>query len=170
MKVCQTDRLYHYLLNGEESIDAILAEGLLPLSALPNDPRWVSVAEYFPNLFESLYTLFAKPILIDPYRNSGIFLTPIDFRAMPDQPLSNCRRIAVPVTAMDLTMATITYEWAAKRVVLALSPTSLAQVRDLWTDDLVQDWFGRDQHRLFFFVPQVVTYQGNIPIQRSWVE
>ena len=170
VKVCTTDRLYHYLFNGEESIDAILAEGLLPLSALSNQPRWLSLNQRFPDLFKSLYTLFAEPILKEPYRNSGIFLTPIDFRKMPDQPLSGFRRIVVPTTALDATMTTITYEWMAKRVVMAFSQTSLEQVRDLWTDDLVRSWFGRDRYRLFFSVPQVVSYQGNVPIQHSWVE
>lgn len=38
MEVCHTDRLYHYILNGDGAIDAIVEKGLLPLSAMPDHP------------------------------------------------------------------------------------------------------------------------------------
>lgn len=99
-----------------------------------------------------------------PYGNSGIFLTPIDFRALPDQSLSRYRRLTIPLAAIKPTEAAVTYEWEATRIVLPLSEETLKEVQNRWTADVVRTWFGRDRHRLFFHVPQVVTYQERIPI------
>ena len=170
MEVCHTDRLYHYILNGDEAIDAIVEQGLLPLSAMPDHPRWLSVRTLYPHHFESLHKLFAEPVAATPCRNSGIFLTPIDFRALPDQSLSRYRRLTIPLAAIKPTEAAVTNEWEATRIVLPLSEDTLKEVQNRWTADVVRTWFGRDRHRLFFHVPQVVTYQERIPIPSEWVD
>lgn len=35
MKICRSDRLFHYLLGSEENLPLIVERGILPLSAFP---------------------------------------------------------------------------------------------------------------------------------------
>ena len=92
--VCSTDRLYHYLLGERADLAPILDHGLLPLSAMPQSARWQAVEAARPGIFRSLYGLFAEPLLGSEYRNSGVFLTPIDFRRLPDMTLALAPRLA----------------------------------------------------------------------------
>ena len=41
----------------------------------------------------------------------------------------------------------------------------------LWLAALVRSWSGRDQRKLFFYVPRVAVYRGGgIPVRPGWVE
>lgn len=170
MYVCRTDCVYHYLINDDSVADSIIQNGLLPLSSFPESPRWKLINQHLPGVFESLYTLFAEPILKKPYTNSGIFLTPIDFHQMTDLPIATCTRLSIPTSAIDADSASLTYELGGQRVVLAFDTQALREVQTQWTEDMVRAWFGRDNSRMFFYVPQVVTYQDRIPISADWVQ
>ncbi|HEX5502421.1 MAG TPA: hypothetical protein VFW96_07335 [Thermomicrobiales bacterium] len=84
MRVCNTDRLYHYLLGGADALPGICARGLLPLSAMPESPRWRTLEQVRPGFHREIYALFAEPVLGRPYRHSDVFFTPLDFRRLPD--------------------------------------------------------------------------------------
>jgi hypothetical protein len=171
MQVCRTDRLYHYLINGEEALSAILAAGLLPLSAMPESPRWQQLASVRPGFYRDLYAQFAEPVIRRPYSNSGIFLTPIEFRLLPGLALATALRIAVPLAAIERESAALTYEGGGERVILPLTPETLLETARQWPAEVVRAWFGRDRSKIFFHVPQVAAYQeGGIPVSPEWVE
>ena len=171
MQVCSTDHLYHYLINGEAVLSAILANGLLPLSAFPEGQRWRDLEAMRPGFYREIYALFAEPIVRRPYSNSGVFLTPIDFRLLPDLILARVTRIALPLVAIEHESAALTYVRDEERVTLPLSPESLAETARLWPAEAVRDWFARDRSKVFFYVPQVAAYQdGGIPVRPEWVE
>ena len=150
---------------------AILSSGLLPLSARPESERWQLLERARPGLYREFYALHFEAVLRRPYRNSGVFLTPIDFRRLPDLPLARTARVALPVSAIDQGSAVLTYEREGRRVTLLFTPESLTEAAQLWTDAAVREWFGRDPSRLFFFVPQVAVYpEGAIPVRPEWVE
>lgn len=174
MIVCETDRLYHYLLGGDEALPSILERGLLPLSAMPEHPRWQRSERALPAFYRQLYAQWAEPVLRRPYRHSGIFLTPIDFRRLPDLLLATRTRIVLPLSALDCQAATVTYEIDERRIVLPLTVENLEETARRWPADMVRAWFGRDRTKLFYFVPQVAVYQesgqGAIPVRPEWVE
>jgi hypothetical protein len=35
---------------------------------------------------------------------------------------------------------------------------------------MVSEWFGRDETKVFFYVPQLVTYQGRIHVEPEDIE
>ena len=171
MVVCRTDRLYHYLIGGEGALAAILERGLLPLSAQPESVRWRAIEREWPGFYRGIYATFAEPLLQRPYRHSGVFLTPIDFRRLPDLPLAATARIALPLAAVERDSAALTYVLEDRRLVLPLTPGTLAEAARRWPAAMVRAWFGRDQSKLFWFVLQVAVYQeGSIPIREEWVE
>lgn len=171
MWVCSTDCLYHYLLGEPAAAASILRTGLLPLSAMPDSARWREIEAARPGVFEQLYGLFAEPILRQPYRNSGVFLTPIDFRRLPETHLALAARFAVPVAALPLDRAALTYELDGRRHVLPVTPEHLEHAAAQWTAERVREWFGRDRSRMFFFVPQVAVYpESGIPVRPEWLE
>ncbi len=171
MNVCSTDHLFHYLLNGEGALEAILERGLLPLSAIPGSARWRRIEQEQPGFYRAIYATFAQPALQRPYRHSVVFLTPIDFRRLPDLPLATVARIVLPLSVVPCRDAALTYELDGRRVVLPLTPSTLEETARLWPAALVRSWFGRDQRKLFFYVPQVAVYQdGGIPVRPGWVE
>lgn len=171
MIVCSTDRLYHYLLDGDATLDSILEHGLLPLSDMPESERWQALERDMPGFYRDLYALFAEPVLRRPYSNSGVFLTPIDFRRMPDLPLAAHTRIAVPLAALDTWSAALTYELGGRRIVLPVSAATLEETARLWPEEMVRSWFGRDPGKLFLYVPQVASYrEGGIRVRPEWVE
>jgi hypothetical protein len=158
--VCSTDTLYHYLFNPDpDAISAILENGLHPLSDFPDSPRWKQIESVYPGFFEWLYEEFAEPVLKKPYTNSGIFLSPIDFRRMPDSFMHTKPRINVPLEHIDPQWAVLSYVIEEQRHSYALSPETLIMTAELWDEEMVAHWFGVDSNRLFFYVPQVVTYQ-----------
>lgn len=176
-RVCATDRLFHYLLNAadaeaeREVRERVLAGGLRPLSDFPESERWQRIQAMLPGFFELLYRLFAEPVLQRPYTNSGVFLTPIDFRRLPGSLLYARARFAVPLDAVDQAQAVVTWEWEGQRVSRPLSPESLEEAAGLWTADRVREWFGKDQSRLFYYVPQAAVYQdGGIRMRPEWWE
>lgn len=171
MQVCSTERLYHYLLNGEESLPAILANGLLPLSAMPESSRWRQLEAEHPGFYRGLYAQFAEAVLRRPYSNSGIFLTPIDFRLLPELALVRVARISFPLDAIERESAVLTYADDGARVALPLTPETLAATARRWPSEAVRAWFGRDRSKLFFHVPQVAVYrEGGIPVRAEWLE
>lgn len=106
-----------------------------------------------------------------PYTNSGVFLTPIDFRLMTGSPLSRHTRITIPLEAVDPDYSTLTYVLNDERVVLPLSVENLEQAALLWPEQRVREWFGKNPNMIFFYVPQVAVYrEGGISICPEWIE
>lgn len=171
MMVCCTDRLFHYLLGGDGALESILERGLLPLSSFPESERWRQIERVHPGFYKWIYETFAEPVIKKPYTNSGIFLTPIDFRRLPESSLARAARVVLPVSAIEPSSAGVTYELDGQRVVLPLSPDTLQETARLWPPDMVRNWFGRDRSKLFYHVPQVAAYQeGGIAVKPEWVE
>lgn len=148
------DLLYHYLLGGSEPQST-----LRPLSDFPDSERWLAVQRTVPGHYEALYRAWAEPVLLRQYPNSGVFLTPIDFRQVPGASLSDGSRVDIPLESVDPEWAVLTYEWRGERISRRLSRQALEDAAGLWHIDDIERWFGRDRERLFFYVPQVVTYQ-----------
>ncbi|MFO7274315.1 MAG: hypothetical protein DIU55_005550 [Bacillota bacterium] len=164
--VCRVDTLYHYLFGGEESLPGILSRGLLPLSAFPESERWQRLEP----IYRSLYAQWAEPLL-GPFRNSGVYFTPIDFRMLPGTFLHQRTRIAVPLSTIPADRAILTWELDGERTILPLSREALEQAAALWTVDLVRAWFARNPRMSFYYVPQVAVFpDGAIPVQPGWVE
>ncbi len=167
MAVCKTDRLYHYLLGGDSVLDSIRQQGLLPLSDLPPVEHWHETMAFYRALYEGL----VQPYLKKPWVNSGVFLTPIDFRAIPGSLLANRTRVAVPLSAIPVDSAVLTYQTDGPRTGMACTAENLKATADRWTAEMVQTWFGRDRTKLFFHVPQVAVYQlGGLRIDPAWIE
>jgi hypothetical protein len=169
MRVCSTEYLYHYLLNAQMGKpEQILENGLRPLSDFPETKQWQEIEANMPGFYRNLYQNIAEPILKKPYRNSGIFLTPIDFYPLGDT--LPRQRFRIAVDKIDPSWACLTYVINDQRVVLPFTAENLEQVAIEWTDEQVQRWFGIDPHRLFFYVPQIVTYQGYISVDVADLE
>jgi hypothetical protein len=161
--VIRTDVLFHYTLRPGFDPTAVFRKGLLPLSSL--DPV---AADASRGTRRELYVLFAAPVL-GPHgdRHSGIFLTPIDFnRIRGDGPnvawIKSFGRFQVPLTALESPVSVVTWGSPFPRTSLALSSSALAEAAHLWSSGLILQWFGRDRSRMFFHVPQVVTFQDVI--------
>lgn len=164
--VCREDLLYHYLLGGEDHLPSILENGLLPLSTFRDSERW----QRFGPFYRSLYAQWAEPLL-GPFRNSGVYFTPIDFRRLPGSFLYNRTRIAVPVASILADRSILTYELEGRRTVVPLTPAALEQAAATWTADLVNAWFNRNPRMAFYYVPQVAVFpDGGIAVQPDWVE
>ena len=171
MKICRSDRLFHYLLGSEENLPLIVERGILPLSAFPESEAWRRLEESLPGFYQAIYEAIGKPVLKRPYTNSGVFLTPIDFRLMPGSPLSRHTRITIPLEAVDPDYSTLTYVLNDERAVLPLSAENLEQAALLWPEQRVREWFGKNPNMIFFYVPQVAVYrEGGISICPEWIE
>ena len=169
VEVISQTRLFHYALTPQSDFEEIVHDGLRPLSDFPESERWRQIAAELPGFFERVYELVAAPVLETPYANSGIFLTPIDFRALPGSLLHDRPRVAVPIDRIDAQRAVVTWD-LGERVSLPFGPAALAQGAALWDAALVEEWFGRDQSRLFFHVPQVASYQERVRVEPGDVE
>src|SRR5436309_1449865 len=99
-QACRVDRLYHYFLNGEVDVAAIRSGGLLPLSARAESARWQQIEAARPGLYRDFYARYFEPVLRLPCRNSGNFVTPIDFRLLPGLPPARLARVALPLSAI----------------------------------------------------------------------
>ncbi len=173
MQVCSTEYVYHALLNTDDSIvDFILSNGLRPLSDFPDSPRWKQINEAMPGFFENLYQMIGQEVLNRPYRNAGVFVSPIDFKLMPNgSPMAKYTRVRIPIERIKPDDAVLTYVLDDKRVNLPLNTKNLQHCAEIWTAEMVQEWFGRDQSKIFYYVPQIAVYQeGGIPIQASDIE
>lgn len=172
MLVCSTDYLYHYTFNYEgDKTEEIIEQGLRPLSDFPDGDRWKQLEAQIPDFYKNLYAMLAEPILRKPYDNSGVFVTPIDFYKIEGTYLSDKPRFVIPIARIDPKLAIVTYVIDDERVSLPFSQDNLHAIRELWTKDLVSQWFARDKHKVFFYVPQVATYQqGGIPIETTDLE
>lgn len=172
-RVLAIDRLFHYVLQPHDGlVDEIVRNGLRPLSDLPTSDRWVALQRHRPGFFEDLYDAWARPVLGRPYPGrSGIFLTPIDFRRLPGIWLADRPRVAVPLDLIDRSWSCLTYGGDCPRTTLPLSPETLEEAAAYWSADRVRRWFGRDSTKLFYDVPQVVTYQPHgVPVGPADVE
>lgn len=168
--VLSTTHLFHYALEAAADLASIAEEGLRPLSDFPESDRWRQFDQHAPGFFEFLYRSLAEPLLGRPYERSGVFLTPIDFRLLPGSLLHARPRIRIPVARIDASAAIVTWVLDGERVTRPFGPESLEEAAVLWDAELVTEWFGSDRTRLFFFVPQVVTYQPRVSTEPADVE
>jgi hypothetical protein len=168
--VVSTTHLFHYAVVPDADFDAILREGLRPLSDFPDGDRWQEIERHAPGFFERLYALVAEPVLERPYERSGIFLTPIDFRLLPGTLLHDRARLRIPVERIEADEAVLTWERDEGRVSLPFGPDGLERARREWDADEITSWFGRDRTKLFFHVPQVAAYQPRVEVGPADVE
>jgi hypothetical protein len=160
MRVCSIEYVYHALLNPEfDKVEAILKDGLRPLSDFPDSERWKQMEKHMPGFYEGLYEAIARPVIKKPYNNSGIFVTPIDFQKLPDSMMNNKTRIKIPVAHLDPAYCVLTYVLNEERVSLELTSENLEVAADIWTAEMVRAWFAKDRSKLFYYVPQVAVYQ-----------
>ena len=172
MQVCSTEYVFHALLNtGDEILSSIMEHGLRPLSDFPESERWLEINAEMPGFFERLYEMIAQPVLQRPYMNAGVFVSPIDFQLLPDSILHSRTRIKIPVSGIDPSYACLAYVWEGERISLPFTAENRQRTAELWTGDLVTEWFAKDQSKIFFYVPQVAVYQpGGIPVQAADIE
>jgi hypothetical protein len=170
MAVVSTTHLFHYAVVPDADFDAILRDGLRPLSDFPDSERWRQIEEHAPGFFERLYALVAEPVLRRPYERSGIFLTPIDFRLLPGTLLLDRARLRIPVERIDADAAVLTWERDDGRLSLPFDAGARERAQREWDADEVRSWFGRDHTKLFFHVPQVAAYQPRIAVGPEDVE
>jgi hypothetical protein len=160
MQVCETDTVFHALLNPELAlIDSIVTNGLRPLSDFPDSERWQQIQQHVPGMFEKLYADIAQPVLKKPYLNSGIFVSPINFRHLPQSVMHNKTRVKIPLSRIDPDYACLTYVIDEERISLPLTPETMAETAVLWTDEMVTKWFAKDNSKIFYYVPQIAVYQ-----------
>lgn len=173
---CISDsHLFHYFLRPTDSatLERIRVEGLRSLSDQPEQAeRLRAIEQAVPGHFARLYHDWARPVLHRPYDGrTGVFLTPIDFRQIPESWLRRRSRVVVPLQRLDIGDAVLTYDEDGQRVSLALNRDALIQARELWPVSRVVAQFGVDHQRLFFLVPQVVTYQSKpIPVHANDID
>jgi hypothetical protein len=172
MPICSTTHVYHYMFEpGQEVVDSILQTGLRPLSDFPESERWKQIEGVYPGVFKMLYGLFAQPVLQKPYCNSGVFVSPIDFRQMPESFMYQKPRVVLPLERFDKEWSALSYEYEGQRLSLPLTRQNLEKTAELWTPELVQRWFAVDNRAVFFYVPQVVTYQpGGVKVYPQEIE
>lgn len=169
--VCSTEFVFHNFFTPDPSlIESVLHLGLRPLSDFPESERWQQIEKEVPGFFERLYDDIAAPVIGKPYQNSGIFVSPIDFRLLPGSYFFDRPRVRIPVARLEPEYSCLTYVWEEERVILPLEERSLLDTARLWTADKVMDWFARDQTKVFFYVPQIVTYQGKVAVEVGDIE
>lgn len=165
MRVCSTTHCYHYFFEPEPgALDSILDDGIRPLSDFPDSARWRQLEDRIPDFYRGVYELIGPPVLTGPYTNSGIFITPIDFRKLPGSYLQDKARFAIPIERIDPVQSVLTYALDDERVNVPLSGGQLEETAELWDDGMVSQWFGIDPTKAFFYVPQVAAYQGRIDV------
>lgn len=172
MRVCSTDYVYPALLNPEfDKVEAILKDGLRPLSDFPHSERWQELEKHMPGFYQKLYASIAEPVLNKPYSNSGIFVTPIDFQKLPASMMNNKSRFKIPIARLDPDYCVLTYVIEEERISLSLTADNLEKSAEIWTADMVQTWFAKDPSKMFYYVPQIAVYQPQgIAVNREDVE
>lgn len=163
--VCSATHLFHYMFNpDQDSLDSFLRNGIRPLSDFPESDRWKQLEEHMPGFYENLYKMMAEPFLKKPYTNSGIFITPIDFRLLPGTYLYDKPRLRIPIQRIDPATTVITYVLEDERIVLPFATENLENITYIWDEEMVRQWFAKDNTKVFFYVPQVAAYQGEIQV------
>lgn len=167
-KVCSTAHVFHYTINPNmDTLESFLAQGIRPLSDFPESERWKQLETHMPGFYENLYKMIAEPVLQKPYPNSGIYVTPIDFRLLPGTFLHEKPRFRIPLERLDPMWTVVTYVLDDERISLPFSADTMESVATLWDEALVRKWFGIDPTKVFFYVPQVGAFQGRIPVTES---
>ena len=165
MEVCSATHLFHYFFSDDTSARADMeTDGLRPLSDFPDSERWQQLEAQMPGFYRNLYAMMAEPVLGTPYRNSGVFVTPIDFRGVTGTYLSDKPRYRIPIERIVPSDAVLTYVIDDERIVRPFDPGSLEEASRLWDEEMIRSWFGRDPTKVFFYVPQVAAYQGRIDV------
>lgn len=163
--VCSTTHLYHYLFNPDESVlESFLTQGIRPLSDFPDSERWKQLEAHVPGFYKNLYAMMAELVIQKPYPNSGIFITPIDFRKLPGTYLHDKPRFNIPIDRIDPDWTVLTYVLNEERIGRPFGQETLRETANLWDEALIREWFGKDNTRVFFYVPQVGVYQGRIEV------
>ena len=167
MTVIDTNNLYHYSFQAvSDGMQQIMTEGLRPLSDFPESQRWQEIESHMPGFYQMLYeTMGGLQIIGKPYTNSGIFLTPIDFRQLPDSVLYDKPRLRIPLSRIDTGNAFLMYVLNDQRISLPVTPETLQETARIWTAAMVTQWFAKDTSKIFFYVPQIAVYQGHITIE-----
>jgi hypothetical protein len=114
--------------------------------------------------------MMAAPVLQKPYVNSGIFITPIDFYLLPGTFLHDKPRFNIPVERIEPEWTVLSYVLDDERVSLPFTLANLENTAALWDADMVRRWFAVDRTKMFFYVPQVAAYQGQIQVTRDDLE
>lgn len=167
-KVCSTTHVFHYTFNPDmDALESFLAQGIRPLSDFPESERWKQLEKHMPDFYENLYRNIAEPVLKKPYPNSGIYVTPIDFRLMPGTFLYDKPRFEIPFSRLDPEWTVVTYVENDVRTALPFSLKAMEEIADAWDEARVRKWFGLDQTKVFFYVPQVAAYQGVIRVDEG---
>ena len=166
--VCSTTHLYHYLFNPKEDVlDSFLENGIRPLSDFPESERWQQLEAEMPGFYRDLYAMMAEPVLKKPYQNSGIFITPIDFRLLPGTYLNDKPRFKIPIDRIDPAYTVLTYVLDDERFVAKFTAEARQTTADIWDAEMVKRWFAVDPTKSFFYVPQVAVYQGKIAVLKE---
>ena len=163
--VCSTTHLYHYLINPSmDDVNSFLENGIRPLSDFPESERWQELEREMLGFYKNLYNQIARPVLLRPYPNSGIFVTPIDFRALPGTYLYEKPRFTIPYDRLDPSWVVVTYVLDDERLSFPFDPETMALAAAVWDDAMVRNWFAKDPTKMFFYVPQAAVYQGRIEV------
>ncbi len=163
--VCSTTHLFHYMFNpNQEALDSFLQKGILPLSDFPESERWKQLEAHMPGFYEKLYDMMAKSVLQKPYANSGVFITPIDFRLLPGSYLHDKPRFRIPGERIDPELTVLSYVIDDERLSLPFTAENRQNVATLWDAEMVNRWFAVDNSKIFFYVPQAAAYQGRIDV------
>jgi hypothetical protein len=172
MRVCSTTHVYHAMLNPEFGrLEAILRDGLRPLSDFPDSERWQLLEQQMPGFYRNLYSAIAEPVIQKPYGNTGIFVSPIDFQLLPGLFMKDRTRLKIPIARLDPAYCVLTYVLNDERIALLLTAENLETSAGIWDAAMVKSWFAKDQTKIFFYVPQIAVYQpGGIPIERGDIE
>jgi hypothetical protein len=175
-RVCSTTRMFHYFLNPAAPIESVIAEGLVPFSEQKITARgrarvkaWIerTLRLYY---MRRLFAPYVKERLGRKMPNSGLFLTPIDFDLIPGSRLERRARVAVPFEVIDPDLAGLTWVEQEERVIRPFGPEALEEAAEKWPAASVREWFAKNPRMMFFYVPQVMTVQGRIAVEREWVE
>jgi hypothetical protein len=166
--VCSISDLFHYLFNpNQDALDSFLQNGIRPLSDFPESERWKQLEEHMLGFYKNLYKMIGEPVLQKPYVNSGVFITPIDFRLLPDTYLHDKPRFCIPVERIDPAETVLTYVLNDEPINLPFTAENREKTAALWDAEMVKQWFGIDNTKVFFYVPQVACYQGQIKVEQT---
>ena len=78
--------------------------------------------------------------------------------------------VVSPIDRLESAQTMLTYVYEDERVSMPFTPKNLQATAELWTEDMVRKWFGIDNSKVFFYVPQVAAYQGVVEVHKSDVD